>query len=1126
MRKERRSILGLMALVSLAAIFPSPVLSAELVGIIWDASGAVLPDANVSLTNLRTGILRKTSSNESGYYSIGFLPPGSYRLTVRREGFMVSSKGDLRLEVDQRFRLDITMAVAQVMESVEVSGGGLLEFASSGLADVVSEQGVEALPLNSRNFTPMLTLGPGATPVSTAQGSSAGATDGDVTGIPGSPVVRPSFHGQQNRSQIVYMDGIINTDFRISTYAMLPNLDLLREFKVEAHSDRVEWGGVTGGVINLVSKSGTNEFHGSAFSFVRNDALDARDPFKDAMREAPAPFRQNQFGATLGGPLIRDRTFFSGGYEGWRYRKPSQSFGRVPSDAELSGDFSDSIAGRDIFNPFSTRRLVGGDLVRDPFPNNRIALALISPMVRGFLTTYAERPNLDDPVFNFINDSSIRDDAESFQIKLDHQFSESDNVFFRWTRLARQAVTPNGVKSQSGSPSRSNNFGGGWIHVFGPNISMNLRGGVARRDFESIFPHTAGLSPLKELGFSDVDRYGGLELRLSDPWGDISPRGPAQRQNPTRSAAVDLAWVKRNHTLKSGYQWINVTRLQSNRLQRYEFDDDVTNNPQVPGTTGVSLASALLGLPVRFSGELPDQGLIDFDITTWSAYLQDEWRLNPSITVNAGLRFDHNMPPTIRSGLMAGPDLDRGQWLIGAETAPLPCAIVGRAPCIPGQGLNDVPHGDRVVLTGSSNFIPREIWDNWGPRLGLAWRALNSTVVRAGYGMYWDTLIGNTQYIQHNIENRWPASPGYLGAANGLGSTPRRIEEIQGAFPAVLPEATPWDVTGWTNDPGRRNAYSHQWNIEIQQQFGRDLMASLAYVGSMNGRLDYTGLANTSLEPGPGAPELVDQRRPVPFMGGAFFYSRSIGRSNYNALQFKLRRRFSGGLQTQLAYTWSKSIDTSSGWFGAENGPGGSAAIQNYHDPDSNRSVSSYNIPHCLSWYSVWDLPVGRGRRWLDSGIAGGILGSWRLNSIVQWRSGQPFNLAVNGDVANIGAERRGWRYARPDLVGDPRVENPTAESYFKTDAFRIPRFAYGNFGRNVLSSDPVANVDLSILRNISLSAGDPKRQLQIRIEAFNLLNHIDWAPPGTTIGEAGAGRVSAVAHAPRIVQLGLKLLF
>ncbi len=1125
MTRTRRISSGALGIVCLLSFIAQDASAAEILGLIWDATGSVLPEARITIANVETGVLRRTVSNGSGYYSIPALQPGVYSLTAQRDGFMVTTNGAVKLEVNQRLRMDVTLSVAQVAERVDVEAAGLLDSDSASLGDAVSQKAVEALPLNGRNYTALLTLTTGATPVSTAQGSVAGSNDGSVTAIPDTPVVRPSFNGQQNRSQIVYLDGIINTDFRISTYAVLPNLDLLQEFRVQSHDDRVEIGGVTGGVINLISKSGTNEFHGTAFWAVRNDALDARDPFKDAQRSSPAPFRQNQFGASLLGPILRDRAFFSAGYEGWRYRKPSQIFGRVPDAAELAGDFSSSIAGRDIYDPYTTRRGPDGALVRDPIVNNRIPEARISSQMRGFLETYADPPNYLDPVHNFINASSARDDSESFQVKVDDHTTRRDDVFFRWSRMTRAAVNPGGLKSSTDSVMTADNYGGGWTHFFAPTLSLGVRAGVARRDFERLFPHREGLEGLRRLGFADVDRFAGVGVRLSSPWGEVNPRGPEVRENPTRSVSADLTWVRGDHTFKAGYQRIGVRRLQTNQFQSYEFDDQATSDPQMLGTTGVSLASALLGLPSRFTGELPDEGTIDFGSASWSGYFQDEWRVRPSLTINAGLRFDHNDAPSLRGGLMAGPDLDTGRYLIGAETMPPPCDLVLQAPCIPGSGLAAIPHGDRIVLAGSPSFIPKEIWDNWGPRVGIAWRASEKTVVRAGYGLYWDALIGNSQYIQHNVEARWPASPGFLGSANGLDEAPRRIEDIQGRFPHVLPEPTPWNLTGWTNDPDRKNAYSHQWNLEIQRQLDPNLMASVAYVGSSNGRLDYSGLANTAPAPGPGSPEEVDARRPVPYMGGGFLYSRSIGRSHYNAFQLKVRRRFSEGFQSQLSYTWSKSIDTSSGWFGVENGPGGSAGVQNYHDPASNRSVSSYDVPHYVSWYTVWEPSFGKGKARFRRGLGRALLGDWQMSSIVSWRSGQPFNLAVNGDVANIGAERRNWRYARPNLVGDPRLGGRTVDRYFNTDAFAIPRFAFGNFGRNVLRSDAVFNADLSLFRNVRLQA-DGEARLQVRLEAFNLFNHIDWAPPGTNIGEAGAGRVTEAAHAPRVLQLGLRFSF
>ncbi|MCW5978277.1 MAG: carboxypeptidase regulatory-like domain-containing protein [Bryobacteraceae bacterium] len=1121
-RRESRNLLFGLALAATCGIGAG----AEISGTVRDGTAAVLPDVEISVINVETGMHRRTATNQSGFYAVAFLPPGAYRLTARREGFMVVTRGDLRIGAGQTLWIDVSLAVASVRETVSVSYDLLNDQTSAELGTVVDPAAVSSLPLNGRNITQLLALTPGVTPVSTAQGSVTGVGDAFPTGIPGSQYLKPSYHGQQNRSQIVYMDGIINTDFRSNSYAILPSIDLIQEFKVQAHNDKVEWGGVAGGVVNLVSKSGSNEVHGSGFWFVRNEALDARDPFKDVTRESPAPFRQNQFGATVGGPAIRNRTFFYGGYDGWRYRRPSQSLARVPTVEELGGDFSASIVNRDIYDPFSTRT-EGGDYVRAPFPGRIIPPALLNPMSKRFVEIYEESPNHADPVYNFINSVSSRDDANSFQIKLDHQPRESDNLFFRWSRQLRNSVQAGGPKKSSGTAMTADNYGGGWLHMFSPDVIVNVRGGAARRDFRGdVETHAAGLAAMKTLGFRDVDRFGGLRMELASPWrGGIGLAGAAPRENPTYNVSGDASWAKGDHSLKGGIQWVGVERLQINTSQTFFYDDSTTADPQRPGVTGTSLASALLGLPVRFEGYLPEEGKIHFGIDTWSGYFQDEWRIRPNITLNYGIRFDHNAKPVIYDGMQSGPDLDRGLWLIGAGSMPPPCNGAGGGTCIPGNGLSDVPFGERIVLAHPPVYVPKQIWDNWGPRAGLAARITRKTVVRAGYGLYWDSLVSNSQYTQHNVNN-WPMTIGFVGSANGLGQPLRTIQDIEGSYAAALPEPSPWERQGWFNDPERKNGYSHQWNVEVQRQLSEDLTASAAYVGSWSGRLEYSGLGNSARQPGHGTPEEVQARRPVPFLNGGVFYSRSMGTANYNALEVKMRRRFARGLQMLVSYTWSKSIDAgSSGWFAAEEGPGGSSAAQNYHDPKSNRSVSAYDIPHFLSWYTVWETPFGKGKRWWRNGAAAAMLGNWQVNSIVQWRSGQPFNLAVAGDVANIGNERAGWYYARPNLAGNPRLENPTVDRYFNVEAFAIPYFTYGNFGRNVLRTDRVFNADVSVFKLIPVGEGT-RKQLELRIEAFNVFNHIDWAAPETLIGFAGAGRITATEHEPRVIQLGVRFVY
>ena len=1095
--------------------------ASEIFGIVWDSTGSVLPHVQITASNTETGIQHRTESGKTGGYSIPFLKQGTYLVSVRKAGFMISTVRHIALNAEQQLRIDVTLLLAVVSESIHITDMALLDTSSSELGETVSGNVIRELPLNGRNFTELLSTAPGVTPVSSAQGSSPGTTDAEPTGIPGSRVLKPSFHGQQNRSVIYYLDGIVNTDFRVTTYGYLPNIDLLDSMRVHAHSDKVEWGGVTGGVVSLASKSGTNTFRGTAFSFVRNSAFDARDPFKDANSDGPAPFRQNQFGVTYSGRVVRNKSFFSAGYEGWRYRKPTQSLARVPTPEELAGDFSNSVIGQTIFDPFSTRLDAAGNQFRTSFPGNRIPGALLSRQMRGYFEAYEERPNLVDPVSNFINSAPSVDDANSLQVKVDHRFSDQDSIFGRWSRMARQSVEHIGQKSSDGSDMVATNFGGGWLHVFDPTVVLSLRGGVARRDFLfDLQTHVEGVGGLTQLGFRDAERFGGLQVALTSPWGASGIAGAAPRGNPTFNVAGDLTVVRGRHTFKIGGQWLAVERFQNNTFQVFRFADQVTGDPQNPGVTGASLASALLGLPSSFDGFQPNEGTIHFRIPTYSAYVQDEWRAGSRLTLNYGVRFDYSRPATIlNDGLMGGIDIDRQVWLIGAQSMPGDCSQTGRAPCIP----DGVPHRDRIVLANPTNFLPNPVRDNWGPRVGAAYRVDDSTVLRGGYGLYWDALTSNSQYTQHNVST-WPVASGFSGKANDLGNAPQSISDLEGNFPAVLPAANPWVLDTWSNDPARKNAFSHQWHVDLQRQVTDHLMASAAYVGSVNRRGEYSGLGNSATVSGPGTPEEVNARRPFPQAGGGTFYGRSIGESSYHALQLKAQRRFSDGFQMLLSYTWSKSMDNgSSGWFGDENGPGGSSAAQNYHDPDSNRSVSSYNIPHFLSFYSVYELPLGKGKRHLSAGPGAWLLGNWQANVILQWRSGQPYNLEVPGDVANIGNSVAWWNYARPNLVGDPRAGSRTAERYYNPDAFDVPNLEYGDFGRNVLSSDPVFNADFSLFKLVPLA---DRRRLEIRLEAFNVFNHIDWASPGTLVGRAGAGRVSSTAHAPRILQLGLKLHF
>ncbi len=1102
-------------------------------GTITDSTGAVVPNATVRLVHQATNIEARAQTNTSGYFTFVNVRPGDYSLTVELTRFRTTRVPAFNVAVGQAVTQNIALQVGEVTQTVEVAADApLLQASSSELGTVVEGKVIHNLPLNGRNFTQLLLLTPGVNPVSVAQGpqSSMSFQSEGNTGVPGSPIANASIQGQQNRSKVYFYDGIINTSVRASSYVVIPDIDMIEEFKVQSHNDKAEYGGVTGGVVNMYSKSGTNDFHGSAFWYVRNDYFDARDPFQDAKRERPAPFRQNQFGANIGGPIVRNKTFFHGGYDGWRYRDVSTGFSRFPAAAELGGDFSDYYYKRVIYNPYSTRT-VNGKLTRDPFQGNRIPADMILPRMKSFFEQYSYKPNYTgEPVYNFQQSRARRSDANDYQVKVDHHFSATDNVFFRWSEQRVHNFQPVGDRAGNSPDFINRNYGGGWIHTFSPSVVLEIRGGVATQPSEDApLQHELGSGPMNQLGFKEIDKFDGMIVRLTgNPWTgqpDYGHRGPAPRGNPNYSLTSNLTWLRGNHNFKTGFQWVRIDRLQINNYQRFDFSETPTADPQNAARTGDALASALLGLPSAYNGELQEVSRIEFWTTTTSGFFQDEWRIRPNLTLTMGLRYDFVGKANGKGQYMlqSGPDYDNGLWLIAADSLPA-CAQAQRAPCIPAASINDVPNGQYIRFTGGKDNILKRIKDNFGPRFGVAWQVTSNTVLRAGYGVQFDALPSRSQYSQHQFEFwGWPQSAGFnTGTINRIGESLNTVVDLQGTFPFVAPAASPWSQSGYFNDPDRKDPYSHQWHVEIQRQMTPSMMMSIAYVGSRSGRLDYAGPANVAKTPGPPASAAeINARRPVPYMSSEPIFSRDLGVANYNALQYKLQQKLSNGLAAVISYTWSKSIDTSSGWFNAENGIGG-RTIQDYYNPEANRAVSSYDVPHLLIGGVLWDIPAGRGKRWLNSGPAAWILGGWQLNAMFMARSGQPFTPDVGGDIANVGS-RSGFNYGRPNLVGDPTLDNPTAAQWYNGAAFVKPVNSYGNAGRNILRVDNVSNTNLSLFKTFPVQE---RRELQLRFETFNVFNHMDLGNPVTRIDQPNPGRITSISHPPRQMQFGARFVF
>jgi len=1170
------AVLLLVVVMTPASALFGQTATGEVNGTVTDSAGGVIPGAAARLINQATKVGSETSTNARGYFVFVNVRPSTYVLKIEIQGFKTAQTAPFDVGVNQAITQPVTLAVGGVNETVEVTvEAPMLQQSSSELGTVITERALRDLPLNGGNFTQLLTLTPGATPVSTAQGSGIGFQDAGISGIPGSSFSKPSIHGQQNRSTLYFLDGIINTDLRGPVYGFLPIIDMTDEFKVQSHNDKAEYGGVVGGVVNMTSKSGGNDIHGAAWEQLRNDRFDARNPFTDFDTLTRAPkigkFNQNKFGGTVSGPIVRNRTFFSIGYEGWRYSKPSGNITLVPTPAELNGDFTNSIFNQNLFNPFSTRQ-VGSSFVRDRFmcdgagnplptdaqglqqagvPCNKIPQSLISPQMQALFKAYLAAPNFSsqDPSHNFLENRSETDVDNSFQARVDHHFETGDTLFVRFSRMAVEHVSPiQGTNETTPSRYHAHNYGGGFVHFFKPNLILDVSGGVLSKPY--VFNQAlsaAGTDPLKSAGLKDIDRFGGLVATLQAPFltNDIGNRGDSPRDNTDWSATANLNWLKGNHNIKTGYQYIHVIRLQENTFQTFGFANNQTGDPANLGRTGSSFASALLGLPTGGSGELPDIGAVHFKLATWSAYVQDEWKVNPNFTVNLGLRWDVLTQPEVIGDRLSGAlDLNKQQLLIGASSIPN-CSQVQQDPCLPGtNGLQGVPFADHIVFTGKKNFQNGPIWDNIGPRLGIAWRIGPSTVLRAGYGLYYDALPARSQYVQNDLQAAgWPWTTAFsLPSPNGIvpASQLQTIGNIVGSFPFPTPTSHPWATGGFYDDPNFKDARSHQWNLEIQRQLGRNLLVAVAYVGSKGERLPYNGRGNAAPVASPnGTPfAQVDALRPMPFMTSGLNWEQSIGTSSYNALDVKVQRNFANGLQSLLSYTWSKCIDTSSGWFGAENGMGGSSAVQNYFDINSNRSVCSYDIPHFLSWATIYELPAGKGKGRLESGPASWFLGNWQASYILQMRSGQPFNLTVTGDIANIGGGVLNAQgvftpnplsgYGRPNLVpgANPIPAQQTAAMWFDPTAFSIPSGSFGNFGRNVLRSQRVWNVDFSLMKRVPVAKDV---NLELHIDAFNVFNHINLGvPTGTTIGQAGAGVINGLASgtSPRQFQFSARVRF
>jgi len=1047
-------------------------------GSVRDASNTVILHAKISIRSNETGTEAIAESNSEGLYLTPALIPGPYVLTAIKPGFKAEVFGPVTLPVNTTVRVDFVLDLGAVSDSIQVLATAvqLVSLESAEVSQVIVSKQVSEIPLNGRNWQQLIALSAGVNPG--APGESGSPNPANI-------------NGQRTKANLFLVDGISTTssaqgrgnNFNIP-------LEAVREFSVQSGAYSAEFGDVAGGVINLESKSGTNNWHGSLFEFLRNDKLDAANFFSNATAQPKNPLRYNQFGGSVGGPIRRDRTFLFADYQGTITRNSAPMLTSLPLTDQRHGDFSNLRSPNGsmipIYDPF------GPPLARQQFPGNVLPLERMDPAALA-ISAVLPQPNQFDaagqplPFNNYAVTRSSTSDVHSFDIRIDHQFSPRNTVFVRHSFQNTGAASPSifglplgGAVGLAGTTSaRNQNAGIGYIHQFRPTLINEMRLGLTRQastlkqeDYSQNLaeqfgipgvnrsPETSGLSSLVVSGLFNLGGSILTPLRVATTAWNFSEK---------------IIWVKGRHTLRFGfddqYEMGSTGYLVFGR--GYYTFLNLTTSTAVGPPGGNAFASFLTGAPFQVLRDQFSPGMAGLISPRYGLYVQDDVKLASKLTVNIGGRYDimpyaremydrlSNFDPATRSMLLAGKNTS--------------------------QRLRDTDY------------------KNFAPRAGLAYSPAkdNKTVIRAGYGIGFVDPVGSSSVLNSNEFN----IPFYFRD---------NITQFPFTAPAYtlsnrLPGLVVPSPAAPTGDqryliPTDRNQYSQTWSLSLQRGLTSTTLIESAYVGTSGNRLLTTSNINAA-PPGPTNPVA---RRPYGSALGEIRELSNSGHSVYHGLQSKIEKRFSRGLYFLGSYTWSKSLDNQS------NGTDDSAASGQYpQDPGNrrlDRGLSSFDRTHRFVASAVWEIPFERGSR---------ILGGWQLSGILAAQTGSPFSVLV--PCAAINAEGNN---CRPNRIGSGELpsDQRSISRWFDVKAFAIPYpQAFGNAGRNILRGPGSANIDLALSK--SFLWGADARRLQIRSEFFNALNHTNFNLPIHSVDSPAVGTITSAAPG-RVIQLGARLEF
>jgi len=1085
------ALLGaVLALLGMAAVAGAQTASGQITGTVKDATGAVVPGATVTVVSELTGSKREAVTGVAGNYAVPLLPVSVYSVTATLQGFRPAKSTGVRLNVDQVVRVDLQLQTGELTETIEVQATAVaLDTETATVGQLITEKQITDLPLNGRNFLSLLYLNAGAVETTGEQGVMRRGAGNAI-----------SLQGARPTSNNFMIDGTANVDTALGTPAVILSVDALEEFKQQNKTYSAEYG-FSANQINLVSKSGTNEFHGTAFLFGRNEALDAKNFFDPPTRDKPE-LNEKRFGGVIGGPIIKNKTFFLVNYEGARVDRGFTQFFTVPSPDELAGRFSTT-----IIDPRTGQ----------PFPNNTIPPERFSNLAQLALRNgWYPAANVNAPQGNYQAIRTLPLTQNQYTVRIDQDLSRFGRAFARFTRTDFDNRYANRVLDigDQFNVQKTTNWQVSHTWPIKNNVVNTFRLGrlEARAD---IIPAACPAADIDFLGVTGVftnipdEQRGCPGVGIQ---GYALTGGPVNSYQASNQPMWDVSntttWVTGSHTVTFG---ANFRRWQ---LQRDLANDFVGNYAFNIGFTGSPVADFLLGYYSNVSvfqpGPFPVEGRVgnprEFNFMYLAPYVQDDWKVSDRLTLNLGLRWDYRNVPYETNNRMAWRNLAdaRGGLLVADES-------------LAAGGIVD---GAYYQLAGRRSPENPDRYKVFAPRLSFAYRptASGDTVIRAGYGIFFDSAEGR------EIDGAADVYP-YVSRGNYQQSIgqPTPLQTSDDLFPSFTAGglATPASNTflAVSQSPEPKNPYVQQWSLGIQRQLSRTTTGELNYVGSHGSNLLMRRNIAQALPYTPDNPTVVG-RRPFPNFV-VYIDSDWSGFSDYHALNATLTHRGRALLGT-LAYTWAKSTDSKSAAaaLGATETAGWQGFLNN-HDPARDHGLSGFDVAHRVVASFVWNLPFGKGERVGGdvTGVKEALIGGWQLNGIYLWQGGFPITITA----VDIGGVLDTFNTNRADIVGDIHAGGGTIVEWFNRAAFAQPALgSFGNSGRSILRGPGINNLDLALFKNFFFPGNTT---LQFRVEAFNALNHPQWSGVSTNISASNFGVITS-ARDGRIVQLGVKFLW